>query len=132
MEETRLTQVPLFAALSKKDRRRVASCADEVDVTEGRHLVDEGDFSHEFFAILDGRAEVLHDGERLAELGPGDFFGEMGLLEHTRRNASVVATSAVSAVVMTGRDFRQLGRDLPHVAEEIRRAVEDRSRSLTA
>jgi CRP/FNR family transcriptional regulator, cyclic AMP receptor protein len=132
VDEARLASIPLFASLSKRERRRVASCADEVDVREGRHLVEQGDFSYEFFAIVDGRAHVLHGEERLAVLGPGDFFGEMGLLGHTRRNASVIAASEISAVVMTGRDFRQIGRELPHVAEEIRRAVEERTRSLPA
>ncbi len=130
MEEARLAKLPLFERLSKKELREVARFADEVDLGEGKRLVDEGDFSQEFFVIEDGAAEVLIGGERVAELGPGDFFGEMGLLEHQQRNASVVATSPLTVVVMTGGAFRQMAREMPEVGERIRTAVKERSQAL--
>ena len=130
MEEARLAKLPLFERLSKKELRAVARFADEVDLGEGKRLVDEGDFSQEFFVIEDGSAEVLIGGERVAELGPGDFFGEMGLLEHQQRNASVVATSPLTVVVMTGGAFRQMAREMPEVGERIRAAVKERSEAL--
>src|ERR687894_2357090 len=100
MDEARLREIPLFAGLGKKERREVAKQADEVDVEPGRHLVREGEFAYEFFAIEEGTAEVRRGDQLLAELGPGDFFGEMGLLEDTRRNATVVATAPLKVVVM--------------------------------
>ena len=132
MEESRLASIPLFAGCSKKELRRIASCADEVEVAEGRHLVDEGDFSYEFFVIEEGRAEVLPGDRKLAELGPGDFFGEMGLVGHVQRNASVIATAPMTAIVLTGRDFRHVTHDMPALAARIETAIADRARALTA
>jgi CRP-like cAMP-binding protein len=132
MDEARLQAIPLFAGLKKKERRAVAQQADEVDVEAGRHLVREGEFAYEFFAIEEGTAEVRRGEQFLAELGPGDFFGEMGLVGDTPRNASVTATSPLTAVVMTGSAFRQIDRDLPEVAKHIRKAIEERCRHLEA
>ena len=88
-----LKRVPLFAGLSPKEREKVARWADTVDLPAGKHLLDEGRLPHEFFVIVDGEVEVLHEEQRLATLGPGDFFGEIALIEHGRRTASVVTTS---------------------------------------
>jgi CRP/FNR family cyclic AMP-dependent transcriptional regulator len=132
MDESRLHAIPLFAGLAKKDRRRVAQQADEVDIEEGRHLVREGEFAYEFFAIEEGAAEVRRGDQFLADLGPGDFFGEMGLIGDTTRNASVIATSPIRAIVMTGAAFRHVDRELPEVAKQIRKAIEERCHHLEA
>ena len=132
MDAKRLESIPLFAGLSRKERRSVAQRADEVDVEAGREIVREGDFPYEFFAIEEGTAEVKRGEQHLAELGPGDFFGEMGLLENAPRNASVVTRSPLTAVVMTGSDFRQIDRELPEVAKKIRKAIDERCRHLMA
>jgi CRP-like cAMP-binding protein len=132
MDEARLRAIPLFAGLRKKDRRAVARQADEVDVQPGRHLVREGEFAYEFFAIEEGTAEVRRGEQYLAELGPGDFFGEMGLVGDVPRNASVVAASPLTAIVMTASAFRQVDRDLPEVAKRIRKAIEERCHHLEA
>lgn len=126
MEAARLKQIPLFADLSEEERRQVAQWADEVDVPEGEHLVNQGAFAHEFFVITEGTAQVTKDEEQLRELGPGDFFGELALLEEERRTASVVATSPMRVIVMFGRDFRAMEHNMPHVAEKIRAKVEER------
>jgi CRP-like cAMP-binding protein len=128
MDPARLKAIPLFADLSDAERAQVARWADEVEVDEGRHLVDEGKFAYEFFVIEEGTAAVKHGDEVIAELGPGDFFGEIALLEHVRRTASVVATSPMRAVVMFGRDFRSMETEIPAVADRITRAVEERKR----
>jgi CRP/FNR family transcriptional regulator, cyclic AMP receptor protein len=130
MDEARLQAIPLFEGLGKKERREVAGQADEVDVEPGRHLVREGEFAYEFFAIEEGAAEVRRGDQLLAELGPGDFFGEMGLIGQVTRNASVVATSPVRVMVLTGRAFRHIERELPAVSKQIRRAIEERCRQL--
>jgi CRP/FNR family cyclic AMP-dependent transcriptional regulator len=132
MDESRLRAIPLFAGLKKKERRAVAQQADEVDVEAGCHLVREGEFAYEFFAIEEGTAEVRRGEQYLAELGPGDFFGEMGLIGDAQRNASVKALSPITAIVMTASAFRQIDRDLPEVAKQIRKAIEERCRHLEA
>ena len=126
MDPARLKSIPLFAALSDRERAQVARWADEVDVAEGKHLVDEGQFAYEFFVIEEGTAEVRHGEDTVASLGPGDFFGEIALLEHVRRTASVVATSPMRAIVMFARDFRAMEAELPDVAARIRQAIEER------
>jgi CRP/FNR family transcriptional regulator, cyclic AMP receptor protein len=131
MNESRLSTVPLFASLSKKERRRVAAAADEVDVQPGRHLVDQGDWAYEFFAIEEGTAEVLKDGEHVADLHAGDFLGEMGVLGKHERTASVVATSPLTAIVLTAHDLRSIARDMPQVGQALEHACEERARAVT-
>jgi CRP-like cAMP-binding protein len=127
MDAHELEVVPLFAGLTKKERQQVAQHADVVDLPKGYHLVDEGAFAHEFFVLLDGNVEVTQDGKHLADLGPGDFFGEVALVEHDRRTASVMASTPITAIVMHQRDFDMMQRELPHVAEKIHAAVHERS-----
>jgi CRP/FNR family cyclic AMP-dependent transcriptional regulator len=132
MDEARLRAIPLFDGLGKKERRAVARQADEVEVEVGRQLVREGEFAYEFFAIEDGSAEVRRGDQLLAELGPGDFFGEMGLIGQVTRNASVVATSPMRVLVLTGSAFRHIERELPAVSKQIRKAIEERCHQLEA
>lgn len=126
MDAERLKSIPLFDGLSRHERQQVAQWADEVDVEPGKHLVDQGEFPHEFFVIEEGSADVLIDGERIDTLGPGDFFGEIALLEHHRRTASVIATSSLRAIVMHSRDFGSMEETMPEVAERIREAMRRR------
>ena len=126
MDERRLESIPLFASLSHQERRWVAKWADEVDIGQGERLVNQGAFAHEFFAILEGEAEVTRGPEHLADLGPGDFFGEIALESDDRRTATVTAKSPMKVVVMFGRDFHQMANSMPQVAEQIKKAVEER------
>ena len=130
MDEERLKAIPLFAGLNRKERRALAPRADEVELEQGRVIVREGEWAYEFFAIEEGTAEVRRGEQLLAELGPGDFFGEMGLVGDTRRNANVIANSPLKVVVMTAQAFRQTSRELPEVAAKIRAAIEERCRHL--
>jgi len=132
VDEHRLKATPLFEGLNRKERHALAPRADEVDLEEGRAIVREGEWAYEFFAIESGTAEVRRGEQLLAELGPGDYFGEMGLVEDTRRNATVIATSPVTVIVMTAQAFRQTARELPEVARKIQATVEARSRELDA
>jgi CRP-like cAMP-binding protein len=126
MDADRLKVSPLFESLSDAERRQVAQWADEIEVQAGYHLVDQGAFAHEFFVILEGTADVTKDGERLTELGPGDFFGEIALLGEERRTASVVATTPMRLAVMFGRDFRQMEHSMPEVHGRIEGAMRAR------
>jgi CRP-like cAMP-binding protein len=123
MNVAELQGISLFSKLSKKELEQVARWTDEVEVREGTELAKEGTFAHEFFIIEDGSAEVLQGDERIAELGPGDFFGEIGLLESERRTATVVASTPLRLIVMFQREFRQMEREMPAVAERIRAAI---------
>jgi CRP-like cAMP-binding protein len=123
MDPNRLRDVPFFSSLSKQDLAVVAQQTDEVDVPEGRVLVREGDFGSEFFVIDSGTAEVTRGDARLAELGAGDFFGEMALLEEERRNATVTAKSPMTVIVMTRANFRALDRTAPEVHETVAREI---------
>ena len=126
MDPDRLKTIPLFDELSEAERNQVAQWADEVDIREGEHLVHQGAFAHEFFVILEGTAEVTKDGDHLTDLGPGDFFGEIALLEEERRTASVTAKTPMRVVVMFGRDFRQMDHQMPHVARKVQQTLEER------
>jgi CRP/FNR family transcriptional regulator, cyclic AMP receptor protein len=121
-----LERVPLFAGLSPKEREKVARWADTVDLPAGKHLLEEGRLPHEFFVILDGEVEVMHDGEHLATLGPGDFFGEIALIEHGRRTASVVAASPTILAVMSPIAFDAMRREMPRVAERVEAVIRER------
>jgi CRP-like cAMP-binding protein len=126
MDPARLRKLALFAELSDEERAQVAHRAEEVEVPVQKHLVDEGELGYEFFVIQEGRAEVRRGEDVIAELGPGDFFGEVALLEEHRRNASVVAAEPLRAIVMSRKDFTEMQAEIPSVAAKIRQAVEDR------
>jgi CRP-like cAMP-binding protein len=128
VDPSRLRDVPLFASLSHKELERVSRWADEVDVPEGKKLMIQDALGYEFFVIEDGHAEVSQNGERIRLLGPGDFFGEIALLETGRRTADVVAASPMQLVVMHRREFKQMQRELPDVAAKIERAIRERFR----
>jgi CRP-like cAMP-binding protein len=126
MNADRLKVIPLFAALDRKQLNQVAAWADEVDLPIGTALATEGAFAYEFVVIEQGSAEVTHEGHHIAALGAGDFLGEIGLLATPRRTASVVTTSPMRAVVMTGPNFRAMVEEMPSVAGQIRAAIEER------
>jgi CRP/FNR family transcriptional regulator, cyclic AMP receptor protein len=121
-----LKTLPLFASLTDGELERLSRWADDVDVPAGKHLVEEGAWAWEFFVILEGEAEVLRDGQHLADLGPGDFFGEMGVREHQQRSATVVARTRVRIGVMLERDFHEMEEEMPEVAARITAAIEER------
>jgi CRP/FNR family cyclic AMP-dependent transcriptional regulator len=126
MEQGRLKAVPFFSAMSKSELAAVAQQTDEIDVPAGKVLAREGDFGEEFFVIDAGTAQVTRGGEPIAELGPGDFFGEMALVEEDRRNATVTATTPMSLIVMTRPSFRALHRAHPQVHETVAKAIAER------
>ena len=122
----KLAEIPLFASLSKREREQIARAADEVEVEAGKHLAEQGQFAYEFMAIEEGTADVLKDGEKLRVLGPGDFFGEIGLLEAERRTATVVATSHMRLIVIFGPNLRSLEREMPELSAQLRKAIRER------
>jgi CRP/FNR family transcriptional regulator, cyclic AMP receptor protein len=126
MDEQKLKSIPMFASLGKSDLRRLAQATDEIDVSEGKRLLSEGEFAYEFMVILDGQAEVTRDGENVANLGPGDVLGEIAALERGKRNATVDASSAMCLAVMTAHETRQLASSIPEFGETLRRTASER------
>ena len=126
MDASRLRSIPLFQDVPDEELAQIATFAQEVTVDEGRELVREGDFSYEFMAIEEGEAEVTRHGEHVADLGAGDFFGEMGLLEKTLRNATVTAKSPMRLVTLTGWDLKRMERHIPDAIEQVRATLEER------
>ena len=126
MDANRLKSIPLFEEVGDEELAQIAPFATEVSVEEGRELVREGDFSYEFMAIEEGQAEVTRGGEHVADIGPGDFFGEMGLLERTLRNATVTAKTPMRLVTLTGWDLKRVERAAPDAMGRIRTVLEER------
>ena len=127
MDEKRLQQLPLFAGLGRRERKRLAQVAEEVDVEAGHELARDGDLAYELFVIEQGTAEVIQGDAPVAALAPGDFFGEIGVLaDDHRRTSTVVATSPMRLIVLRRGDVRAIERELPDVARQIRAAIDER------
>jgi CRP-like cAMP-binding protein len=126
MDEAKLRDIPLFAKLSRTQRKLLALHADEVDVQPGKHVCRKGESATELYVIEKGTAKVVRDEQYLDELGPGDFFGEMGVLEDAPRNANVVATTPLTLMILTGPTLRQLELEQPALAALISRTIEQR------
>jgi CRP/FNR family cyclic AMP-dependent transcriptional regulator len=126
LDIARLKRIPVFGDLDDEALTHIAALAAEVSVPAGKELVREGDYSYDVLAIEEGTAEVTRRGEHLADLGPGDVIGEMGVLERSQRNATVVATSPMLLVTLTSWDIRKLRKLAPGVVEHLRALVEER------
>ena len=126
MDPNRLKSLPLFESVSEEELQKIAPFVSEVSVSEGKRLVEEGDYAYEFMAIEEGSAEVRRGDQKLADLGRGDFSGEMGLLGQDRRNATVVASAPMRLFTLDQWDMRRLEKAVPSAAEKIRQAAEAR------
>jgi CRP-like cAMP-binding protein len=129
MEASQLADIPLLAELSGADLEVLAERMRELEVAAGSFVVKQGELSYKFYVILEGTAVVERDGNHLADLGPGDFFGEMGIVGHSRRGADVVATSPMRMVVLVGWDLRMLMDEFPRLSRRIQHAIVDRAES---
>jgi CRP/FNR family cyclic AMP-dependent transcriptional regulator len=126
MDASRLKSIGIFADLDDAGREAVAKLAAEVSVPEGKELVREGDYSYDLLAIEEGSAKVERGGREIAQLGPGDVIGEMGVLERSQRNATVRATSPMLLVTLTGWDIRRLRKTAPKAVDHLRGVVAQR------
>jgi CRP/FNR family transcriptional regulator, cyclic AMP receptor protein len=108
MDPDNLRAVPLFASMAEPDLRRIATFASEDSVPAGSTLMREGDYSNEMVAIESGTADVIQGGRKVADLGPGDVFGETGVLARELRNASIVASSPMRLIRLTTWDVKRL------------------------
>jgi CRP/FNR family cyclic AMP-dependent transcriptional regulator len=108
MDPNRLTEIPIFSALSEPEAKRLAAFATETSAAKGQILMKEGDYSVELIAIEEGTADVLQGGRKIASLKAGDLIGEMGLLERRPRNADVIATSPMRLLKLTHWEIRRM------------------------
>ena len=114
-----LAQVPLFAGLPRRHLKKLAERADEVPFDPGAHIVEVGDPGSAFFVIVAGEAKVVRKGRTLGRLQPGDFFGEISLLDGGPRTASVIAETPVDTVRIFKKTFDELLSEEPGVASQI-------------
>lgn len=121
-----IKHTPLFANCSKRELQEIAHIADEIDLREGKEMTRQGAPGREFFVLLEGEADVSRDGEIINKLGPGDFFGEIALVEDTPRTATVTATTPVRVLVITDRSFKRLLEKQPEIQRKVLVALVER------
>jgi CRP-like cAMP-binding protein len=121
-----LAGVPLFASLSDAQRQDLASEFRINTAEAGSRLIGEGAASYSFFVLAEGTAVVTSQGSTISELGPGDYFGEIAILERRRRTATVAATSHVKLLVMYAAELRRLEASYPDIAAQIEQTTHER------
>jgi CRP-like cAMP-binding protein len=121
-----LRHAPLFANCSKSELALIGGIADEIDLKEGKELTRQGASGREFFVLIEGTADVVKDGKKVNSLAGGDFFGEIALIHHAPRSATVTATSPVRALVITERSFKRLLDESPEIQRKVMVALAER------
>ncbi len=119
MSTNEIKAIPLFRDAPRSRRAELARLADRITVPAGKVLARQGALAHEFFVIVTGTVEVIRDGQVVAVLGPGDFFGEIALCGDPHRTATVVAASEVDLTVIGRREFRTMLSRFPEIASTI-------------
>jgi CRP/FNR family cyclic AMP-dependent transcriptional regulator len=126
MDTEQLKRIPLFASLSEGALQAIGTFAESKEVPDGTEVVREGAYSNEFMAIEEGTAAVTRGGQKLADLGPGDIFGETGLVEKSQRTASVTATSRMKLIVIKNWELSRLKKKDPTAYEQIAKIAQER------
>jgi len=114
-----LSEVPMFRALSKRDLGLVARLAEDYKVAAGQVLTREGKRESQFYFIVDGKAKVTRGKRTVATLGPGDYFGELALLDPGPRNATVTAQTDMEVLELGSREFGGLLEEVPTIARKL-------------
>jgi CRP-like cAMP-binding protein len=125
MDPDRLKTIPLFSSLSDKALDTVSVFASETSVSTGKRLVHEGDYSYELIVIEAGTADVIKGGEVIGSLGPGEVFGEMGMLSGGKRMADVIATSPMRLITLSKWDLKRISTE---VGDQLQSLVEERQK----
>ena len=126
-----LAGTPLFAAVEADGLARIAARTTELDVPAGRVIVRQGEIGTGFYLIVAGAVRVVRDAETIAVLGPGDFFGELSILDGRPRLAQVVATEPTTCLAVASWDFEAVVTEQPTVALAVLRELAGRLRELT-
>jgi CRP/FNR family transcriptional regulator, cyclic AMP receptor protein len=125
-----LARVPLFSGLGNGSLAQIAKLADEIDLPAGKQLLHQGDHPHEFFLIVDGSVRIDRDGAQINTLGPGDFLGEIALLDGGQRSATATAVTPVNLLILGQREFNTLLNDYPDIRTSVLTALARRVRRL--
>ncbi len=125
-----LASVPLFSACTRKDLQRIAKASNEITVDAGRVLTDQGDAGREAFVIIEGEAAVKRNQRKIATLGPGEAIGELSLLDHGPRTATVEASTPMTLLVLSAREFSGVVDEVPGLAHKLMGALASRIREL--
>ena len=123
-----LSKIWLFSTLSGKDLRTITRAFEEVTVPPGRMLTEQGTIGREFFLILDGQASVRRNNRKVATLGPGQYFGEMALLDRRPRSASVISETEMTLLVLGQRQFNGVLDAVPALSRKMLAAMATRLR----
>jgi CRP-like cAMP-binding protein len=126
VDPARIADVPLFDGFTADQMSAVAAKLEEREAHVGEHLSSEGGAGYFFFVIERGKASVSKHDEPVAELGPGDFFGEAAIFRARRRTATVTATEPMVVFAMFGADFAKLAGDIPELHQRIDAALDAR------
>ena len=127
-----IASIPLFGGLTKREVSEIAKLVDEMDVAEGTTLATQGEVARQVVVILSGSAVVRRSGRKVAEVGPGDIVGEIGLVTHRPRNATVVTATPATILVLSGQAFDKVMQELPSVARKVLQTVADRLAEATS
>jgi CRP-like cAMP-binding protein len=125
-----LAKVPLFSACSRKELQTIARASDEVTVPSEKVLVEQGTSGRECFVIVDGTASVKRNGRRVATLGPGNYFGELSLLDKGPRTATVTSESPLTVLVLGPREFSSVLDSVPGLSHKFMATLAGRVREL--
>lgn len=126
MDATRLESVGLLTDVSAEHREELAAVMRVESHSRGTVLVEEGDLPTKFYILLSGFVTVHREGRHITDLGPGDYFGEIGVLALEGRNASVIATTPCEVAVAMGWDLRQLLDEMPDLKSRLETAAASR------
>jgi len=126
----RLSEVAFFKGFTDDELRRVAELAEELDAETGAELTDQGRPGQEAYVILDGRAGVYIGGAQKAEVGPGDLIGEMALIDHRPRIATVRALTPMKLLAFDTERFRRLLDEMPKAQVKVMELLVERLRNL--
>ena len=125
-----LSAVPLFADCNRAELKSVARHTADISAEPGQVLIKEGQGAHDFFVIVFGEAEVSRNGEVVARLSDGDYFGELGVLDPGRRDATVTARTAMELIVLAQWDFEQALEEAPGMTRRLLAGMAHRLRTL--
>jgi CRP-like cAMP-binding protein len=114
-----LSKVQMFSSLNKRELRLLAKAADVFTLKAGTEIVTEGSPGHEFYLVLSGRAVVRRHGRKIATLGPGQYFGELALLDRGPRSATVTAETDVELAIISQREFFGILNQVPALAQKL-------------
>jgi len=126
VDADRILAQPLFASLTRQDAEEFVPFCEVRHIESGQPVFVQGGLAVAFFVIESGEAEAVADGRQLRTMGPGDWFGEIAIVDHAARSATVSATSPLTVIAMTSFEFRRLEAEHPDIAETVTQKMQER------